>query len=749
MGDPPPPSGLDILVDEKKFNDLVTQQRGVVAVIRAGINVLIYVGFVVIFTALALGEPLAELRAFEGYVRRRFDTEAAMPLQQVESTDTFWQYVHRSLVPAIYGNDTAKYFLPDAVVQKMLLVDGEGAGNRLYGTVRMRMVKTQPNQDCKVSDTFSAAFPACYGPYVMGAEETSEYGPVSSLGEAGFAYTEKEGAPVCGRLACYGQGGFLQAMTSNYNSSITQLRYMEQSGWVAHNTRGVFVDFTIFNFNAGYYAVCSIMFEVAPSGRWVNTFKIQLLTERNLSPLGNGDTSAWTMLIGEVILLCLVFRYLLEEASEFIGCRSRGPGKIKVPRIKMEYFSDAWNILDWLNLLLIIATFGMRANTWGMTPDVNVLFGDPAQQNSDTFADFTAVAANVRTIQELTAFNAVLTWFKAVKYINIFPYISLLMQTVLGAQSQLATWFVIFFTSLVGFMLSFTLAFGLEQQEFSSPWNTFVFLVRTILGDADMGKVHQAAPLTGSIIIIMFVVVVFFTVMQLFVSIMLGALQDAKLTEDLKASRQWQDMMDRAQDVWVALDSTLSLRARFASSLPGLHARLGIRNRAKAEKENERDQYYNMKQQQDVPHDDVQALGAASPNWGRRKAAKGLSGDNEDSGSEPDLGPLRHSGQLVAVQDDGSLRRSGTSGTVGGEANMMEDWMEDRTTEEDVVNLVLDATRYVADGVCDRAGAARSLLFDEMGEAREILTNLNAVLEVLGTRTRDIELQQTQFTRHF
>jgi len=54
----------------------------------------------------------------------------------------------------------------------------------------------------------------------------------------------------------------------------------------------------------------------------------------------------------EAALLLFVLRYVLEEASEFVGFESRGGGKRMRLSIKWDYFLDAWNILDWFNLML-------------------------------------------------------------------------------------------------------------------------------------------------------------------------------------------------------------------------------------------------------------------------------------------------------------------------------------------------------------------------------------------------------------
>ena len=47
------------------------------------------------------------------------------------------------------------------------------------------------------------------------------------------------------------------------------------------------------------------------------------------------------------------------------------------------------------------------------------------------------MAANIRQVHSLVAFNTVLTWFKTVKYISIIPYVTTFMQTVVISQQPL------------------------------------------------------------------------------------------------------------------------------------------------------------------------------------------------------------------------------------------------------------------------------------------------------------------------
>jgi len=260
-----------------------------------------------------------------------------------------------------------------------------------------------------------------------------------------------------------------------------------------------------------------------------------------------------------------------------------------------------------------------------------------------------------------------------------------------------------------------------------------------------MTTVHDAAPFTASLLIVVFVVIIFFTVMQLFVSLILGALQDAKLTEELKQARQWQELVDRTHEFMVTMSTTFMLEERLREFVPGLYYRYRRMKQRRYEHEMRREEAYEERQAKDLGGRQPLPLGAASPSWGRIKVNQGVMVQNvgEDSGSEPDLGPLHNKAQLRAVEDHGRLGSSSSLGSADSGPK------GPKATEEEVVDLVVESTRYIVGGVVERTGAAKSLLVTEMSEASDILRNITTVVEVLNKRARDLEMQQQQFTRHF
>lgn len=769
-------SKLSILVDEKKVNDLLQQKSGAKAFVKSCINLVLFITFLVLFTVLALGEPLSEHRAFEAYLRRRFDYGAAMPLHDIKSISDVYDYVNTSVLPGLYGNDTAIYYYPGYEPTSFLGVDNnkEGASwanNIMLGLMRIRNVKATANEDCSIQDHFSPYFPKCYGTFQMNAEDKEEFGPNAQQGGKEFQYFSASGTEYTGQLATYPPGGFTQGFNANYSRSVELLDTMKNGGYFDAATRAIFIEFTVYNTNTGFYGVCRILLEASSTGAWLKTFDVTILEQRHLQPLGDGGSQAWVLLIAEATLVLFVVRYLLEEASEFIGCHdSHGRRWYQRLFVKPAYFTDGWNIIDWANLILMIVVMGFRINTWGLVEEKLVDVNEYATTDLNTFVDLNAVVENVRTLRNLQAFNAVLTWFKAVKYIDIIPYVSVFMETVSVASGNLIAFVAVFIAAFIGFCLAFSTAFGEQLSLFRTPTRAFVFLLKSFLGNADMKMVVDAAPFLGSLLIVLFICGFIFVIMNLFYAIMISSLSDARQTQEMKQSKEWAKTVDKVQSFWETLKNALSLEERFRACVPGLASRLNTRRKKLAAQELLRDKEVQRKAKEKAPQQNVEdALGPASPSAGRRRkrvqaTVTSTEDDIEsDAGSEPDIGLLskeklmRLSGQSdmfnllqIPGMEDGA---GNVIGTGNGDPGMSGTGpmgfgnappAPDEEMAEDAMELVLDATDHVVKGIKERCRGARNLVLSEMSESREVLKGIGNVLEVLGRRVRSLEAQQLQ-----
>ena len=85
-----------------------THAEKYVVLTRSAFNTILFVCFLLLFTSLALSEPRNKMRAFEGFLRKRFDEASPVRLEEVQSVDDFWRYFnepweHHALIKIFVG----------------------------------------------------------------------------------------------------------------------------------------------------------------------------------------------------------------------------------------------------------------------------------------------------------------------------------------------------------------------------------------------------------------------------------------------------------------------------------------------------------------------------------------------------------------------------------------------------------------------------------------------------------------------
>jgi len=250
--------------------------------------------------------------------------------------------------------------------------------------------------------------------------------------------------------------------------------------------------------------------------------------------------------------------------------------------------------------------------------------------------------------------------------------------------------------------------------------------------------------------------------------------------------KEWAKFSDKAMGFAETLSTTLKLKERYRSCFPGLYSRQKNKAKKQEELERARDAYVLEKERIRLSHEGHEhTLGSANPNLGRRKKKVLVSATDDDDfsdkdsdpGSEPDLGPLRSLEQLdpdpykhwddddhhIMLEDMVSggppMFSPGTSNTLRntagkggfGMAGTLPGGFGTQTNEverdDDAIELVLEATEYVVQGIKDRCRGARQLVLSEMGEARQVLQGIGNVLEVLGRRAQSLKAQQKQLLK--
>ena len=93
------------------------------------------------------------------------------------------------------------------------------------------------------------------------------------------------------------------------------------------------------------------------------------------------------------------------------------------------------------------------------------------------------------------AFNALLTWLRMIKYLDIISNkTKVLSDTIAASATDIIVFLVLFFVVYFGFCVAFNIAFGSDIAMYKSIKDCLISIFRTMLGDFDYEAMKVRAP---------------------------------------------------------------------------------------------------------------------------------------------------------------------------------------------------------------------------------------------------------------
>merc|ERR1719191_955415 len=169
---------------------------------------------------------------------------------------------------------------------------------------------------------------------------------------------------------------------------------------------------------------------------------------------------------------------------------------------------------------------------------------------------------------------------------------------------------LVFFMSFVAFMLAYRVGFGDRFMELSTVWKSFFFLSRSFVGSVSIADVYQSAPVLGFALIVLFVIVICFIVMNVFAATMITALANAHERQQAMVSvggSSWDRLKQKFKDAKEEAYKEWDVARTTRKYCPGLYARQKKKKQAEEARQKMRD--LNSAKQKEIEAD-MQRSGA-------------------------------------------------------------------------------------------------------------------------------------------
>lgn len=517
--------------------------------------------FLIVFTIMVLASQSQQQAHFAAHIKKKF-TQAihptSIPLEQARTIQDYWSYMRNTFVPAVWPEGGDIEIAKTEVSEQLLPID---MYNRIVGSIRMWQVRVELYKDssgcttcCASGAMFSEFQTGCFQPLNEFSQDVKSFGPQEK-----YVYSEElQGSEHVGRLATYPPSGHVVQLPAEKAEALAEVFDLMNSKYIDAATRAVFVDFNVWNMNTNLHAVVRISLEISGAGTVETDSRVIIIQPRHLRPMsGMGSLSDIIVLIAEIGICLFLIVYIGEEFAEF----SISPWK---------YFVDPWNVIDWINLILLMVWIGTRI---GIV--IDALGFEPGQaelRDPSTYRPMQGIAERVVESRTINAYNAILIWGKCLKYIGYMPYIKTMVLTLEGCWQQFLSFLFMFIIAFLAFSSAYTIGFGESIQDMSTMMSSAIYLCRTFLGDVDLTPVYNEAPGFGAVLILLFALSIYFLMMNVFFAIIALALDEAR---DSKVQDFRQEMLvETVKAIKHSLWLMFSVEQKVRKYAPGLWAKM-------------------------------------------------------------------------------------------------------------------------------------------------------------------------------
>jgi len=488
--------------------------------------------------------------------------------------------------------------------------------NRLVGSIRFRQIRSMPDVGCprvwlnerlrqKADGTiYTEEFvPECHAPlsprnedrntYGPAVAEVEQYGDCDSIPQPGpelekkeleaalearqlrvklckmFVYSPDMGTPpttegvVAGTLTAYRPGGFVRDVDNPIDCREVEgevpvglckrgpksaqdladaIGQMRDNLWFDSHTRVLLIKAAFYNGNFHSYVATTFILEFTRGGEIKPSVVFGPFNTASL----NFETNP-TAALFEISVYCFVLFNTLNQIRIFVNtCRKTGS--------VLAYFKDIWNIIEFTVLVFFYISVSTRAAMLAS------LYPDP-MIFEEKFIDYYGIASQYALSFNFDSVCVLALFTKLFKYTQLNPDLNLLWSIVTKSSVDIGFFLGMLMVLIFGFAMVAVQILGTTMPEYAGVGHASVALVLVLLGQFDLAEMVQASNLFGFSFFFLYIVIMFFILMNIFLAILGEAYSECRvLAQEEKAAmvktksvgfRKWATLRWRMYRKWL------------------------------------------------------------------------------------------------------------------------------------------------------------------------------------------------------
>ncbi|CAF0709342.1 unnamed protein product [Brachionus calyciflorus] len=467
-----------------------------------------------------------------------------MAFEDIVTHDDLWNYIEKVFVPSMY----APVWYNDKKLNWREKLTSFDRYSIRVGAPRIRQLRIKENT-CKVNSMMSSLIVHCRDDYNWIDDDTKDYdvgwklingtltNSSSTTAEAGIkqrktkwkcknawcyqSTLQTKSTPILGRFTTYKGGGYAVSLGRTLERTTKLLSDLKKEKWIDELTRAVFMEFSVYNPNVNLFSSGTLIVEYLSTGAAATYQAISVFSL--YSYLGSFGI---IVLIFEIIFIIYIVYFIVIEI-------------LKLKKQKCQYFKQFWNLNEFVIIsfsIVSMAMFIMRAGFTKMA--IKAVF----ESEMGEFVNFNTIALWDETFNGLSAIVVFCATLKFMKLLRFNKHIGVLAATLKYACGDLLGFSCTFGIIFMAFTQFGVLIFGDKLSYYKDFMSSLATTFRFSLGQFNLGDLHSANFVLGSVYFVLFILLVIMGLMSMFITILDQAYH--KVKEELESQENDMEIID-------------------------------------------------------------------------------------------------------------------------------------------------------------------------------------------------------------
>jgi polycystin 1L2 len=466
---------------------------------------IVYILFMISLSYVSYSTDVNLSYQYKSSMQELFSLDKNFP--NIKKLDDFWSWLDTDLLRNIraekWYNDQQPIGLAGFLNDK---------NSRIIGYSLVRQLRVKSNS-CSVHERFKKLIHFCTNDYSATLEDQKIYSvswneydssvePTPRLARVFSAFnyrnaSDLNGYPFDGEYNTYQGGGYVYEMRGSLSFIRSNLTMLTKSGWLDRRSRGLFIEFSVFNPNINMLAVCQFLLEILPSG--------SILTSSRIDPFvlfQRDDNSGLIANIFSFIFVTFIILFILRETLLLIKqCR--------------EYIGF-WNLIEWL--IILSAVIAIYIYIYRLYESFKVL--DFFRETSGYgYYKLQYVTLWNEALRYSLAFCICLSTLKLLKFLSFNKIIAFLSLTIKLSSKELMSFTFIFSILWLAFVQLMYICLQDKIIEFSTILNSMSSCFQIMLGTFNVTKILDSDQYMGPLIFAFYNIFITFILLNIFVTI--------------------------------------------------------------------------------------------------------------------------------------------------------------------------------------------------------------------------------------